>query len=61
MDDFERDFYEVEDLLRALEKLYDKDVVDLKTYFQIKSNIISKLITASRQENEALADKMNFN
>lgn len=54
MNDFEKGFYEVEDLLKDLEELYSSNMISLKSYFEVKGNIIEKLINISSEEQKEI-------
>ena len=54
MNDFEKGFYEVEDLLKDLEELYNSNMISLKSYFEVKGNIIEKLINISSEEQKEI-------
>ena len=56
MSDFEKGFYEVEDLLKDLEELYNENMISLKSYFEVKGNIIEKLINISSEEQKEIVD-----
>lgn len=56
MSDFEKGFYEVEDLLKDLEELYNANMISLKSYFEVKGNIIEKLINISSEEQKEIVD-----
>lgn len=56
MPDFEKGFYEVEDLLKDLEELYNANMISLKSYFEVKGNIIEKLINISSEEQKLIVD-----
>ena len=56
MSDFEKGFYEVEDLLKDLENLYNADMISLKSYFEVKGNIIEKLINISSDEQKEIVN-----
>lgn len=56
MPDFEKGFYEVEDLLKDLEELYNADMISLKSYFEVKGNIIEKLINISSEEQKEIVN-----
>lgn len=56
MSDFEKGFYEVEDLLKDLEELYNANMISLKSYFEVKGNIIEKLINISSDEQKEIVD-----
>ena len=56
MSDFEKGFYEVEDLLKDLEELYNANMISLKSYFEVKGNIIEKLINISSEEQKEIVE-----
>ena len=56
MSDFEKGFYEIEDLLKDLEELYNANMISLKSYFEVKGNIIEKLINISSEEQKEIVD-----
>ena len=56
MTDFEKAFYEVEDLLKDLEELYEVNMISLKSYFEVKGNIIEKLINISSEEQKLIVE-----
>lgn len=56
MSDFEKEFYLVEDLLKDLEDLYNENMISLKSYYEVKGNIIEKLINASSDEQKEVVE-----
>lgn len=52
VNEFEKSFYDIEELLKNLENLYNNDVITLKSYFEVKKNILEKLVEATNKEKD---------
>ena len=52
--EFEHEFNEIERNLNELEDLYEKDLISLKSYFEVKNNILLKMIAISEEEKKRL-------
>lgn len=52
VNEFEKSFYDIEELLKNLENLYNNDVITLKSYFEVKKNILDKLAEATTKEKD---------
>ena len=52
INEFEKSFYDIEELLKDLENLYNNDVINLKSYFEVKKNILEKLAEATNKEKD---------
>lgn len=52
--EFEHEFNEIERELNELEDLYEKDLISLKSYFEVKNNILLKMIAISEEEKKRL-------
>lgn len=55
-DKFDIELFSINEALNFLEKLYDNDFINLKQYFEIKGNIIQKLISISKDEVENIKE-----
>lgn len=53
---FDDELYNINQSLEDLEHLYNSDVINLELYYQIKGNIIQKLISISKDEIENLKE-----
>lgn len=54
--EFDNGLYNINKNLEDLEHLYNADVINLELYYQIKGNIIQKLISISKDEIENLKE-----
>lgn len=54
--EFDNGLYNINQNLEDLEHLYNADVISLELYYQIKGNIIQKLISISKDEIENLKE-----
>lgn len=53
---FDDELYNINQNLEDLEHLYNSEVINLELYYQIKGNIIQKLISISKDEIENLKE-----
>lgn len=57
-DSFDDDLNLINKSFEELEDLYNLDFINLKQYYEIKGNIISKLICFSKEEIEKINDSL---
>ena len=55
-DKFDVELYTINEALNYIEKLYDDNFINLKQYFEIKGNIIQKLLSISKDEVENIKE-----
>lgn len=55
-DEFDKKHFEINRNFQSLENLYNSEVINLEMYYQIKGNIIQKLISISKDEIESIKD-----
>lgn len=55
-DEFDDELYNINKCLEELEHLYNVEVINLELYYQIKGNIIQRLISISKDEIENIKE-----
>jgi hypothetical protein len=55
-DEFDKKYVEIIVNFKSLENLYNSEVINLEMYYQIKGNIIQKLISISEDEIENIKE-----
>ena len=57
-DSFDLEHFKIRTNLKSLEDLYNSEVINLEMYYQIKGNIIQKLVSISSEEVEAIKERL---
>lgn len=57
-DSFDEEHFKIRNNLKSLEDLYNSEVINLEMYYQIKGNIIQKLISISTEEVEIIKERL---
>lgn len=58
MNDLEKDTYEILDDLEHLEKFYNKDYINLETYYKIKNEILLKYVAIGEYYKSEIVEKL---
>lgn len=59
MEDIKDEIMEILEELDSLENFYNKDYIDLKTYYKIKNEILLKYISVGEYYKSEVEDKIN--